>query len=116
MRLRPDDQLLLAERAAARGLAGATYVSVLTRAHLRNLTPLPEPELLALKRSVSELGALGRNLAQLLRAANGDTALSDRRVEFRSMLKIAEALRDHVKALLLANQASWEAGHVQKSH
>src|SRR5665213_2696623 len=34
VRLRPDDQLLLAERAAARRMAAATYVSVLVRAHL----------------------------------------------------------------------------------
>ena len=31
VRIRPDDQLLLRDRAAARGMAMATYVSVLTR-------------------------------------------------------------------------------------
>ena len=31
-----DDQILLRDRAAARGMAPATYVSVLTRAHLRS--------------------------------------------------------------------------------
>ncbi len=46
VRLRDDDQLLLRERAAARGMAPATYVSVLTRAHLRSLAPLPKEELL----------------------------------------------------------------------
>jgi hypothetical protein len=39
IRLRPDDQILLRERAAARGMPAATYVSVLTRAHLQSLTP-----------------------------------------------------------------------------
>ena len=34
IRLQSDDQILLRDRAAARGLAPATYVSVLTRAHL----------------------------------------------------------------------------------
>ena len=53
VRLRTDDQLLLAERAAARRMAAATYVSVLVRAHLRRLTPLPKDELLALNRSVA---------------------------------------------------------------
>ena len=48
IRLRPDDRLLLHERAAARGMAPATYVAVLTRAHLRSLSPLPREELLAL--------------------------------------------------------------------
>jgi hypothetical protein len=29
------------------------------------------------------------------------------------MLKVCSALRDHAKALLKANLASWTAGHVQ---
>jgi hypothetical protein len=45
IRLRPDDQILLGDRAAARGMAPATYVSVLTRSHLRSLPPLPKDEL-----------------------------------------------------------------------
>jgi predicted DNA-binding protein len=53
LRLRPDDQLLLMERATARGMAAATYVSVLVRAHLRHLTPLPKVELMAFRRSRS---------------------------------------------------------------
>jgi hypothetical protein len=71
IRLRADDQILLRERAAARGMAPATYVSVLTRAHLRSHdTPLPKEELLGLKRCVAELGIIGRNLNQIARAAN----------------------------------------------
>src|ERR1700722_14741048 len=70
IRLRPDDQILLRERAAARGMPPATYVSVLTRAHLRSLAPLPQEDLLALKRTLAELGSIGRNLNQIARAAN----------------------------------------------
>lgn len=70
VRLRGDDRLLLRERAAVRSMAPATYVSVLTRVHLRSLAPLPREELLALKRTVAELGAIGRNLNQIARAAN----------------------------------------------
>jgi len=40
IRLRADDRLLLRERAAARGMPAATYLSVLTRSHLRSLAPL----------------------------------------------------------------------------
>jgi hypothetical protein len=40
IRLRPDDQILLRERSAARGMPAAAYVSVLTRAHLRLRIPL----------------------------------------------------------------------------
>jgi hypothetical protein len=70
VRLRQDDQQLLKERAAARGMPAATYVSVLVRAHLRLLAPLPKEELLALRRTISDLSSIGRNLNQIARAAN----------------------------------------------
>jgi Bacterial mobilisation protein (MobC) len=112
VRLRPDDETLLRARAAARGMAPATYLSVLTRAHLRSLAPLPKEELLALKRSVSELGSVGRNLNQIARAANqGDRVAGPGREELRAMLRICEALRDHVKGLIAANLKSWEHGY-----
>ncbi len=50
IRLRREDRALLAERSVARGLACATYVSVLVRAHLRRVAPMPKDELLGLKR------------------------------------------------------------------
>lgn len=112
IRLRPDDRLLLRERAAARGMAPATYVAVLTRAHLRSLAPLPREELLALKRSVAELGGFGRNLNQIARAANvGGAVAGPGAAGVQAMLRICEGLRGHVKALLLANQRSWNQGH-----
>ena len=81
----------------------ATYVSVLTRSHLRSLTPLPKEGFLALKRSIGELAAIGRNINQIARAANERGKLpSSVREEFRAMLKICEALRDNTKALLRA--------------
>ena len=111
IRLRADDQILLRERAAARGMAPATYVSVLTRAHLRSLAPLPREELLGLKRAVAELGSIGRNLNQIARAANqGQLVTSPGRDDLKAMLRICEALRDHVKGLLVANLKSWEHG------
>ena len=116
VRLRLDDQALLRDRAAARGMPSATYLSVLTRAHLRALAPLPKPELLALKRAVAELGALGRNLNQVARAANnGERATSPSRDDVRAMLRVCEALRDHVKELLRANLKSWDQGHVERN-
>jgi hypothetical protein len=95
-------------------MAGATYVSVLVRAHLRGLAPLPKEELAALKRAVAELGAVGRNLNQIARAVNsGGTSGGLRRDEFKPILRMCEALRDHTKALIKANAASWEAGHAE---
>jgi hypothetical protein len=117
VRLAPEDRILLSGRAAARGMASATYVSVLVRSHLRDLTPLPKEELSALKRTVAELGAIGRNLNQIARAANqGGKPSGPGREDLRSMLKVAEALRDHVKALLLANQDSWKQGYADTTH
>jgi hypothetical protein len=111
IRLRPDDQILLRERAAARGMPAATYVSVLTRAHLRSLAPLPAEELLALKRTIAELGSIGRNLNQIARAANqGQLATSPGRNDLEAMLRVCRALRDNLKQVLLANLKSWEQG------
>src|SRR3984957_7216543 len=88
VRLDPNDRLLLNERAAARGMPGATYVAVLVRSHLRNLAPLPKQELLALKSAVAELGAIGRNLNQIARAMNqGQRVASPGRDELRAMLQ-----------------------------
>jgi mobilization protein MobC len=114
VRLRTEDRLLLDARAEARGMRPATYVSVLIRAHLRKLTPLPKDEFLALKRSIGELASIGRNINQIARAMNdGGRAPGSVREEFRAMLKICEALRDNTKALLNANVTSWETGHAQ---
>lgn len=117
VRLRADDRALLADRAGRRGLPSATYVSVLVRSHLRRLAPLPKDELAALKRSVAELGAIGRNLNQIARVAsqNGKTA-GPGREDLRAMLKVAEALRDHVKRIIRANQISWEQGNAEDGH
>ena len=94
----------------------ATYLSVLTRAHLRALTPLPKEELLALKRSIGELGSIGRNINQIAKAANeGGRLPSSVREEFRAMLKVCEALRDNTKAMLKANETSWSRGHAEAS-
>lgn len=115
IRLRADDQMLLRERAAARGMAPATYVSVLTRAHLRSLSPLPKEELLAVKRTISELASIGRNLNQIARAANqGERTAVLGREDVRSMLKLCEGVRDHVKGLLSANLKAWEQGYADE--
>lgn len=112
LRLRKDDERLLHARAAARGMRPATYVAVLTRAHLHRLAPLPKDELLALRRTIAELAAIGRNINQIARAANdGGRVPGSAREEFRAMLKVCEALRDNTKELLKANLASWESGY-----
>src|SRR5258706_14504936 len=110
VRLRKDDRLLLEARAAARGMRPATYVSALTRSHLRQLSPLPKDELIALRRSINELAAIGRNLNQIARSANeGGRLPGSAREDFRAMLKVCEALRDNTKAMLKANLTTWKS-------
>ena len=117
IRLRPDDQLLLRERASARGMAPATYVSVLVRSHLRSLAPLPKDELLALTRTIAELGGIGRNLNQMARAVNrGARVAEPGREHVAAMVRVCSALRDHVKELLSANLRSWEQGNAGPRH
>ena len=114
VRLRHEDRLLLDARAEARGMPPATYASVLLRSHLRQLTPLPKDELLALKRSIATLASIGRNINQIAKAANQGGRIPDSvGAEFRAMLKICVALRDNTKSLLKANEHSWSTGNVQ---
>jgi hypothetical protein len=111
IRLRPDDQILLRERAGARRMRPATYVSVLTRAHLRSLTPLPQEELRAPKSTLAELGSIGRNLNQIARAANqGQLVTSPGRNDLEAMMRVCGTLRGSLKRVLLANLKSWEQG------
>ena len=112
MRIRPDDQLLLRERAAARGMAAATYVPVLTRSHLRSLAPLPKAEWLTLEKIVTELSKLGRNINQIARVANREGRVTASGSDhFRAMFTICEALRVNTKRLLQANAKSWQQGY-----
>jgi hypothetical protein len=104
--------MLLRERAAARGMAAATYVSVLTRAHLRSLAPLPKAEWLMLEKIVAELSKLGRNINQIARATNRGERINDpSSMQFRAMLTICEVLRVNTKKLLQANAKSWQQGY-----
>jgi hypothetical protein len=117
VRLEVEDRMLLTSRAMARGMRSATYIAVLVRSHLRGVAPLPKEELLALKRSIAELNALGRNLNQMARDLRlNSRATAPGRHEVEAMLKIAEGLRDQFRDLLKANAKSWEQGRAETSH
>lgn len=116
VRLDPNDRLLLKERAAARCVPPATYVAALVRSHLRGIAPLLKEERLALDRAVGELTAVGRNMNQMARALNRGQAVTPRRDDVQAMLRVCGALRDHVKALLAANEKSWDQGHAETAH
>ena len=98
----------------SRGMAAATYASVMLRTHLRGVVLIPDRELLELKRSVAELGAIGRNLHQIARMANQTGRVGGpSSQELQALLRACTALRDHVKQLVRANIASWESGHAE---
>jgi hypothetical protein len=114
VRLRQDDLIVLRERANARQLPMSTYVSYLVRAHLRAQTPLPTAELEALKRSVAEVGAIGRNINQIARAVNQQQwPAGPSREDLRQIIRVLTVMRDHIKALINANLASWDSGNAK---
>ena len=114
VRLVPEDRALLRERAAARTMPAATYVSVLIRAHLRQLAPLPDRELSALQSAVNELAVLGRNLNTIARFFQQDRReVVPGSREVYAMLKICEGLRDRFRELIKANLVGWELGHAE---
>ncbi|MGH8142819.1 MAG: hypothetical protein ACREU2_09915 [Steroidobacteraceae bacterium] len=116
VRLTPGDRALLRERARARCLAPATYVSTLIHAHLRGLTPVPAEELQAIRRSTTALAAIGRNLNQIARASHtGDDGPGASREDLRALLKVCAALHDHVRSFIRKNAASWESGDAASS-
>ena len=116
VRLRAGDLLLLRERARARGLPTSTYISFLVRSHLRAQAPLPNEELAVLKRSVAEIGAIGRNVNQIARAVNQQQWPSgpDAKV-LLEMIRVLTEMHTRIKALVNANLASWDSGHGQTS-
>jgi hypothetical protein len=86
----------------------------LLRTHLRAVTRVPERELADLKRSIAELGAIGRNLNQIARVANQTGRASGPSVQdLHALLRVCTALKDHIKALLNSNMASWDTGHAE---
>lgn len=112
VRLRPEDLSMLRERAIARGVPTGTYVSFLIRSHLRSLPPLLTPELAALKNSLADLGAIGRNLNQIAHALNrGEHPNGPSRADLQALLRALGGLRDHTKALVTRNLESWNLGY-----
>lgn len=109
VRLRPEDRVRLVKRAEERRMPSATYVSLLVRSHLRGVAPLPKTEYLALRASVAELGAIGRNLNQIARSINGGGKPNlPGASELESMVRLAARLGKQFTALLIANERSWD--------
>lgn len=116
VRLVPEDRMLLRERAVARNMPAATYVSVLVRAHLRQLAALPDRELAALRSCVIELAVIGRYLNTIARLLQQDRReVVPGRKEVFAMLRVCDVLHDRVRELIRVNLVSWEVGHAEKA-
>jgi hypothetical protein len=109
VRLTADDRRRLQERADSRGIAAATYMAVLVHTQLAGVAPpLPKAEYLMLRETIAQLTGIARNLNRLMRALDlGGEITPPGRAEFAAMLKVAEALRDHFRELIRANDTAW---------
>lgn len=93
-------------------LQGLAAISCHLPDHLRAVAPLPTAELEALRRSIAEVGAIGRNLNQIARAVNqGLMPNGPTRAEIHTLLRGLNNLKDQIKAVLAANLNSWRDGH-----
>lgn len=114
VRLCPEDWLLLEARAAARGLRPANLPGRSNAVALAMAGAAAEGcEYLALRSSIAELSAIGRNINRPTAICGVSNLIPDSvAAEFRAMLKVCEALRDNTKALLKANLTSWASRYV----
>ena len=109
VRLAVDDLLLLRERARSRGIPSATYVSLLVRSHLRNLSPIPDNELKVLQQAIGQVSAIGRNLNQIARAVNaGERPDGPSKADLHAILRACTGLRDAFKGVIERNIQSWQ--------
>ncbi len=89
-------------------MRAASYVSTLTRAHLRSLSPLPNREIEAIQAIALQLSVMGRNIRSIALSRPSAGLTPD---HTRTMLKLCEATRDYVRALVSTNTKSWKSGH-----
>jgi hypothetical protein len=106
LRLRPGDHALLGARAAARGMKPASYLVMLTRAHLRRQSPLPNDELSAMKAIANQLSALR---ATLQRSAFESADTAAEAANTLPMIQAAlDGLRERFAAFVRIHLTSWE--------
>lgn len=68
------------------------------RSHLRAVAPLLKKERALLNRAIGELGAIGRNLNQIVRTINQRApVVGPTRAELTALLRACEALRNYVR-------------------
>lgn len=112
VRLTGDDQMLLIERARARGMVPASYVSTLIRAHLRAVTPIPTEDLRSLRAASAEVAAIGRNINQIARELqSGRIPAGTQLPDLGAFPRLCKRLHVHFQDYVRRNAASWSSGH-----
>ena len=113
-RILPADRQALRERASSRFLLETTYLGMLVRSHVRKTTPIPAPELQALRESVMELRSASSRLESLVRNCASSTKVREAWTsEAGALISACEQLRDRVLDYIRANIRSWETGHAE---
>ncbi len=114
IRLVAEDRALLRERAAARPVPAAPYISYLVRAHLRGVAPLTERELSALRASVGEFSSFARTLGDLSQQLQrGGHPRPPGQQDVLRLMQICDVVRDRFRSLIKAHLESWTTGHGQ---
>jgi hypothetical protein len=106
----PGDDQRLNRYAAERQLKTTTLIRLIIRTWLTREPLMPKHELAALGITSNQLGALGRNLNQLVKQAHaGHTPLPEELLALlERALHLSQLARKEVGDIVKANNASWE--------
>jgi hypothetical protein len=106
----PGDDQRLARYAAERQLKTTTLIRLIIRAWLTREPLMPKHELAALGVTSNQLGALGRNLNQLVKQTHaGYTPLPEELLALlESTVQLTQQARKEVGDIVKANNTSWE--------
>jgi predicted DNA-binding protein len=108
VRLRPDDGLLLRERARRHKLSTSAHAARLVSDPVQAQLPLPTTELQALRTSIDEVNTLGRALNDVARALQrGERVRGPTNGDLKALFAALVRLRDRVRVLADTNRRSW---------
>ena len=108
IRLWADDRRQLKQAAQTKALPSSTYVSILVRAHLRQVAPLVGNDLRELRRATAALDVVGRNLSVLARQAlTARDRVQVPKAELAAVIEACVRLRDKTRHVLDESAARW---------
>ena len=111
LRLRQGDRALAAERARARGMKTASYLTLLIHNHVHDAAVLPPNELDHIKVTGARLAALGRQLRMFgMPNTQSEPVAPDLGEAIASVRREVEAAREATAALVRRNLIGWETG------